>query len=196
MTPAEYIQLKAFARQDGALMALLWIGSFGCYIAGLGHPIYGMIAVMLAVATPFFAARRLRHFRDFGLEGIISMRRGWAFVVLIFFYASLLLAIAQYAYFAFLDHGFLMDTIEKMLHSPETEQMLKQAGMKESIEENLAQLQAMRPIDIALNVLTTNILIGMVLGLPIAASMRRIEKLKNYRIKILKAPHGAFCIVS
>ena len=50
MTPAEYIQLKAFARQDGALMALLWIGSFGCYIAGLGHPIYGMIAVMLAVA--------------------------------------------------------------------------------------------------------------------------------------------------
>ncbi len=179
MTPAEYIQLKAFARQDGALMALLWIGSFGCYIAGLGHPIYGMIAVMLAVATPFFAARRLRHFRDFGLEGIISMRRGWAFVVLIFFYASLLLAIAQYAYFAFLDHGFLMDTIEKMLHSPEAEQMLKQAGMKESIEENLAQLQAMRPIDIALNVLTTNILIGMVLGLPIAASMRRIEKLKN-----------------
>ena len=150
-------------------MALLWIGSFGCYIAGLGHPIYGMIAVMLAVATPFFAARRLRHFRDFGLEGIISMRRGW----------GLLLAIAQYAYFAFLDHGFLMDTIEKMLHSPETEQMLKQAGMKESIEENLAQLQAMRPIDIALNVLTTNILIGMVLGLPIAASMRRIEKLKN-----------------
>ena len=90
-----------------------------------------------------------------------------------------MLAIAQYAYFAFLDHGFLMDTIEKMLHSPETEQMLKQAGMKESVEENLAQLQAMRPIDIALNVLTTNILIGMVLGLPIAASMRRIEKLKN-----------------
>ena len=38
MTPAEYIQLKAFARQDGALLALLLVVVFLLYIIGLSNP--------------------------------------------------------------------------------------------------------------------------------------------------------------
>ena len=50
MTPEEYKQLKAFARQDGALLSLLWIGAMACYIQGLSSPILGMIAMLLIVA--------------------------------------------------------------------------------------------------------------------------------------------------
>lgn len=173
MTPAEYIQLKAFARQDGALLALWWIASFGCYVAGLLQPVLGMLAVLMALSTPIVAALRLRHFRDVGRDGIISMGRGWGFVVLIFFYAGLLLAVAQYAYFSFMDHGFMFDAMDRMLHTPEAGQMLQQYGMAESVDESISQMRAMRPIDIALNMLTTNILVGMVVALPIAAVMQR-----------------------
>ena len=176
MTPAEYIQLKAFARQDGALLSLLWVCSFGCYVAGVTQPLLGLLSVVLALLTPFFAAFRLRHFRDVGREGIISMKRGWGFVVLTFFYAGLLLAVAQYAYFTFLDHGFLFDSMERMLLSHEAEQMLEQYGMTESISASLSQMRAMRPIDIALNLFTTNIMVGMVLALPIAAVTQRRVK--------------------
>ena len=77
MTPEDYKQLKAFARQDGALLSLLWIGAMICYIQGLSSPILGMIAILLIVASPFYAANRLRHFRDEAREGIISFMRAY-----------------------------------------------------------------------------------------------------------------------
>ena len=46
MTPEEYIQLKAFARQDGAMLSLLWIGSFACYIKGLSSPTLAFAALL------------------------------------------------------------------------------------------------------------------------------------------------------
>ena len=95
MTPAEYIQLKAFARVDGALLAVLWVASFACYVAGIANPVYSMMAMMLMVATPFFVAFRLGKFRDKGLNGIISLPRGWGYSVYVFFYAAILMAVAQ-----------------------------------------------------------------------------------------------------
>ena len=51
MTPQEYTQLKAFARQDGVLLALLWIGGFACYILGLSNPMLGLAAMVLICAV-------------------------------------------------------------------------------------------------------------------------------------------------
>lgn len=173
MTPAEYIQLKAFARQDGALLSLLWMCSFGCYILGLSRPFFSIIAIVLALGTPVFAALRLRRFRDEDREGGISLLRGWAFIMMMFFYAGLLLAIVQYIYLAFIDQGYLYSGLQQMISSPEAQQMLKQYGMAEEVADSLQQMQQMRPIDQALNMLTTDIMAGIVLGLPIAALMQR-----------------------
>ena len=49
MTPIEYVQLRAFARQDGALLSLLWIGSFACYIQGLTYPSLGTGCAISAI---------------------------------------------------------------------------------------------------------------------------------------------------
>ena len=173
MTPAEYIQLKAFARVDGALLALLWTASFACYVVGMKNPLYGMVALLLIVATPFYVARRLRRFRDKDLQGVISLMRGWAFVILVFFYASILLALVQYVYFAFMDHGYLLSSLQDTLSSPEARQAVEQYGVTESLNETIQMMGEMRPIDYALNVLTVNITVGIILGLPVAALMRR-----------------------
>lgn len=173
MTPAEYVQLKAFARQDGALLALLWVGSFVSYILGLSSPLLSMLSILLMVLTPFFVYRRVQNFRDCGRDGILSFARGWAFVVFVFFYAGLLFAIVQYAYFAFIDKGYLMESMIKMLSTPEAKEMIAQSGMTDTMSESVHEIQTMRPIDLSLNVLTTNILIGMLLGLPIAAVAKR-----------------------
>ena len=176
MTAPEYIQLKAFARIDGARLSLLWMASFALYIVGLTSPGYGMAAMILAIVTPFFAGSCLRRFRDNGLEGTISLLRGWAYIVYVFFYGGLLFALAQWAYLTYLDQGYLMSTIAEMLAAPETTTTLRQMGMEENVAESLQMLGQMRPIDLSLNMLTTNILIGIVLGLPIAALMRKPPK--------------------
>ena len=173
MTSQEYVQLKAFARQDGAMLSLLWIGGFACYILGLSNPMLGIAAMVLVCATPFFAASRLRHFRDYGREGIISFARSYAYTILTFFYAGVLLAIAIYLYFAFMDHGFLMGKIIETTQSPEGQKIIELYGMKAEMDENIKLLAAMRPIEFALNMLTIDIIAGFLLGLPIAALMKR-----------------------
>ena len=102
MTKIEsFMQVKAFARQDGMLMALLWTASFACYTLLKA----GAIADLLTISTPIFLAWRMSKFRDYALGGIISFRRGLLHGIYTFFYASLAFALVQFAYFQFLDNG-------------------------------------------------------------------------------------------
>lgn len=173
MTPEEYIQLKAFARQDGALLSLLWIGSFACYIKGLSSPMLAFAAVLLVTLSPFFAASRLRHFRDYAREGFITFKRGYAYTVMSFFYAGLLMAAAIYVYFEFMDNGYLLNVYSTLMESADMKRMLEASGMKEQMTQGLQDLYEMRPIDYAVNMLTAIITAGFVLGLPIAAIFKR-----------------------
>ncbi len=179
MTPEEYKQLKAFARQDGALLSLLWIGAMICYIQGLSSPILGMIAILLIVASPFYAANRLRHFRDEAREGIISFMRAYGYTVLTYFYGGLLLAIAAFAYFQFMDNGFLLGKLMAIVETEEGRQVISAYGMADEISQSMKELAQMRPIDYALNMLTTIITTGFILGLPTAALMKRKLKIEN-----------------
>ena len=176
MTPAEYIQLKAFARQDGALLALLWAVAFILYIIGVSNQLLGLAAVMLMLYTPFFVGERLGKFRDYGREGLISFRRGYAYTIFVFFYGGVLFAIAQYLYFAFMDNGFLLSQFSKMITTEEARQMLQQYGMTQMVDESLQEMASTRPIDYALNMLTVNISLGFILGVPISLVMQRTVK--------------------
>jgi hypothetical protein len=179
MTPEEYKQLKAFARQDGALLSVLWIVAMACYIYGLSSPILGMVAMLLIVVSPFYAANRLRKFRDEAREGIISFMRAYGYTVLTYFYGGLLLAIAVFAYFQFIDNGYLMSKLMDMLNTEEGRQMVKLYGMADEISQGMEELAKMRPIDYALNMLTIIISTGFILGLPTAAVMRREVRCKE-----------------
>ena len=128
---------------------------------------------MLIMASPFFAAMRLRHFRDYAREGVISFMRGYAFTVLTFFYAGLLLAIALFLYFTFIDNGYLLGKFTEMMSQTKGRKIVKTYGMGEQMSESLKEMAQMRPIDYALNMLTINITTGFVLGFPIAALMQR-----------------------
>ena len=173
MTAPEYVQLKAYARQDGFFLALLWIASFACYIMGISNGLMGMAAIMMAVMTPFFVAGRLRKFRDEGREGVISFRRSYAYTVFVFFYGAVLLAVAQFLYFAYMDNGYLLSTFSKIVTSAEGKEMLQQYGMTQVAEDSLTEMASLRPIDYALNILTVNIVIGFVLAFPIGLVMQR-----------------------
>ena len=173
MTPAEYIQLKAFARQDGALLAVLWISASLFYLMGLSNSMLGLAGIMLLLYTPFFVGGRLRNFRDYGREGIISFRRGYAYTVMVFFYGGVLLAVAHYLYFAFMDKGFVLSQLSKVISTDEGQQILQQYGMTQAIDQSLQEMATIRPIDYALNMLTVNITLGFILGIPISLLMQR-----------------------
>lgn len=98
------IQLRAFARQYGFFLFLLWMASFVAYFTNPASS-WGSL---LAMSTPFVVGWFLVRFRNGALDGHISFRRGLVFSFYTFFYASLLFAVAQYVYFRFFDNGALL----------------------------------------------------------------------------------------
>lgn len=173
MTQEDYTQLKAYARIDGALVALMWAVSFGLYIAGIARPSLMMGACLVGVASPFYAARRLKRFRDQVREGSISFGRAYLYAALIFGYAALLLAVVQLVYFQFLDKGYFASQVMAVADNTDTIAALKAAGMEQAFKEAVQAIVTIKPIDYALNYLVSNIFIGLALALPIAAVTRR-----------------------
>ncbi len=108
ITSQNITQVRAFARQDGVFLSVLWIAGFLCTMLSTKMPIIAPIGDFVVLATPFFVAYRLKKFRDGALDGIISFRRGLLYTAETFFHAALILGIVQYLYFKFGDiSGFL-----------------------------------------------------------------------------------------
>lgn len=162
------IQLKAFARQDGAFLALLWIASFAFVVSATG----GALGNLLMLATPFFVAWRLAKFRNYALDGIISFRRSLAYCLYTFLYAAILFAAAQFVYFRFLDNGdfarMFTDIINALIP------VYEQSGISKSELQQTSQLISMlTPVEWVLVFLTQNLLLCLVASLPIAAVCAR-----------------------
>ena len=164
----DFIQVKAFARQDGAFLALLWTLSF----AAMMFMPESTIGNLLALATPFFVGWRLCSFRNYALDGAISLRRGYCFSVYTFVYASIIFAVVQFLYFKFLDHGTFMQMIDSSLAAITA--IYRQAGV--STAELTATADSMRtltPINWAFIFMMQNFFLGVLASLPIALVCRR-----------------------
>ena len=177
MTILEHLQTRAFARIDGAYLGILWTISFACYIMGLSQPVIGMIGTATALATPFFAARRLGKFRDEVLDGSITTHRFIIHTLYMFFYASILFAVAQYAYFEFIDDGFIVRQYTGMMSSPEAQELLKAYGLTvKQAMESIEQLADTTPIAIAVNIMGMNLVLGLLLTIPVNVMTRKNKK--------------------
>ena len=161
----EYIQLKAFARQDGLFLGLLWVICFACLVYSVKDPSLQLIFVAGSIATPFIAYYRLKHFRDKVLEGQISFLRAFAFVAFMMGYGSIIMAAATYCYFYFLDHGTFMNILQQNMAMPEVRNSLAQAGIDiKEMEKQMTALSQSRPIDFALNVFSNGLLTALIMG--------------------------------
>lgn len=166
-----FIQLKAFARQDALLLSLLWIVSFACVVLMPA----GALGNLLALATPLLIAWRLSSFRDYALGGYISFRRAFAYGVYIFFYASLIFALAQFVYFRFLDGGrfagFITESVNLLMP------LYEQNGLsKAEVQQSVDQITSLTPIGWSFVFMVQNMLVGIVASVPIAAVCKRKSK--------------------
>lgn len=172
--PEDIMQVKAFARQDGAFLSLLWIASFACIVFATGSS----IGNLLMIATPFFVGWRLVSFREYALDGIISFRRGYMYSVYTFFYASLIFMFAQYVYFKFLDHGKFLNMMRTAVNT--LTPIYQQYGMNiEEIKEALESMSTLGPIQWSFMFMMQNISIGFIISIFIAMICVKKAKTKK-----------------
>lgn len=173
----EYIQLKAFARQDGLLIGALWIITFGCFVGSMSAPDIQIGSIAGVIATPFVMYYRLKRFRNNILDGSISYGRALTFCLLTTAYASLIIAAATMIYMTFFDDGMLMSTLQRNITMPEMQQSLKQAGMDpEKLETQLAELGRLRPIDFTFSIFFNCIITSGLMAIVIALAGKRQKR--------------------
>lgn len=167
----DFLQLKAFARQDALILSAVWTASFLCVTMAAA----GALGNVLAIATPFVVGWRAIKFRDNALGGSISFRRAFAFSLYVFAYASLVFALVQFAYFRFLDHGAFAAMIGESMRllTP----MYKENGISaEQISQSISMVGMLTPVQWAFIFMMQNLLIGAIASVPIAAVCKRADR--------------------
>ena len=174
-TKETYYSVGAYARADGAKLGLMWIVSFALFVGSFHYPICGTLWMSTMIFTPFYVAILCRRYAD-KMKGKASYWKCYSHSVLTVFYASLFLAVAQWVYFQYFDHGLIIEKYAGMLSDKEFVGKLESVGYPKNVATDFAiALRKMRPIDIAIQCLWSNMLAGLIMGLTSAlyASMRR-----------------------
>ena len=167
-------QTKAFARQDGAILGIVWIASFICTMMAVEpkYQILGLLSNILIISTPFVVAKRLKYFRDVVREGHISFRHGLYYCIQTFFNATILLTLVQYLWFRFMDTGLFLNQLQ-------TNYQIVAQAYQLTAEESKTLLDAvsmMKPIAWASMFMITDLVAGAVLSPIIAAVMVKKNK--------------------
>lgn len=171
MNIQSWIQTRAFARQDGFILGVVWIASFVLTMIAVNpdHYVLGLLANILCISTPFVVAKRLRKFRDGALDGIISFRRGLFYCMQTFFNATLLLTIVQYLWFRFMDISSFMNYVQ----SNYTLVMQAYQLTAEEMKTIMDAVWMMKPIAWASMFMLIDVFAGALLSPVIAAIMMR-----------------------
>lgn len=168
ISPQTLIQLKAYSRIDGAILAATWAISMW-FMFKVTESIWGPI---LMLSTPFFIIWRLKEFRNKVLDGTISFRRALAYSCYVFFYASVLFALVQYIYFAYLDKGSFMQLLTQSINT------LKPFYETQGVSANdldiaLKTMKMMKPIDLVFTFMMQNLMIGAMVSPVIALIVKK-----------------------
>lgn len=162
------VQARAFCMQYGLVVGLLTSASFLATMYGLGAPSVGLLGNILGIFAFVAAFRFIRGYRQ-EVERLTFLQACYM-AFLTFFFASLLTAVVQYLYLAFLDHGRLFMQVEQMLSMPEYEQWLKQMAGGTDVEEvKKAALGLLsNPAKMTLQLLWSDTLLSLILSIPTA----------------------------
>ena len=161
-------QARAYCMNYGTIVGIVCCISFLCAVYGLRHPGLSLVSNIAGLMAFVGAGRLIRRFRREVTE--ISFGRACWMAFSIYFYAILLTAAVQYAYFAFLDHGMLAEYIRMTLETEEFRNLLtSMAGnedMNAIVESMLTPL--LSPVKATIQMLWMNCTIALILILPTA----------------------------
>ena len=160
------VNLQRYAMHFGTLMGVYWIIKFIFFPLGLTSSLFLLIFIGLTFAVPFIGYRYARLVRDKVYNGVMNFTQSWLFLVFMYMFASLLMAVGHYIYFRYIDNGYILNTYTQVLEST------TMTGNIEGIEsyvsyakEMLELMGAMTPIEKTMQLLSSNMLNCSILSL-------------------------------
>lgn len=177
MKPEEYKQLQAYTRQDGFIMGVVWIVSFACFVNIFTSPALSLVFDVLIIGTPIALWYMAKRYRDKVIGGYMTFGRGFMYTLFICMYATILLCLAQWLYFAYMDNGTLFENMKSMFAMPEYTAMIKAYGIDQGeLNTLIDQMKGARPIDIAFSMIGQSFSASLFMSLIIGFICKRRER--------------------
>jgi hypothetical protein len=161
--------MRSNARVSGAKLGVLWLVSFALFVGLFTYSFCGMLWIFTMVYTPFYVGLLTDAYSQTLPEKNISYLHAYGHSFLTVFHASLILALGQWVYFQYLDHGMVINSYTSFLTDKENMKMMEAMGYtKKMVHQMIDMIQSLRPIDLSLQMLWTNIMAGFFISLTTA----------------------------
>lgn len=181
----EQSALMNSAMNMGLVVGGYYIAKFCLFPLSLYSSMAALLFLGLTFVVPFLIYHLTKRYRDHYQDGYIGFTQALLFAMLIMGFGSLLVAVAHYVYFAFIDGGAMVGTLMQSIDQLRGVDLsvLEGEGTAEAVaefnqyvevmEQTAQQLQAMSPIEITMGMLSNNVSWSVILSLPIALLTRR-----------------------
>ena len=167
--------LRKFVKEYGSILGLCWVAVFACYVAGFRtqngiYMMLGLIGIPALLVIEILLAIRLKK-RSVQLELQLSPTITWMNSLSMFMYACLLCGCMEYIYFAYMDKGMLVDSIQSMIAAPELKAIYLQTGLTDyyhQISTLVEELHTLSAFDKTMILFNQNFLAALILSIPVA----------------------------
>ncbi len=163
----------------GTIMGVFWILKFMLIPQMFNHAFNALLFLLLTISVPFVGYYLGKQYRNkYCPQQQVSFFQAWIFCLLMYFFAALLVSVAHYIYFRYLDQGTLFDSYYQLLDttvqiSPEYETEFT------SYKEALSKIQQLKPIELTIQLISNNLFYGMFFALPTAFILSLKKKKEN-----------------
>ena len=132
---ANFRQTNAYAMQHGIMLGLWAVGCQACYVAGLSHPLFSTLWMLMLISIPALTCIfTLRLRRIAGNDRPFPFNRGFVHAFLTLLYTAVWAAVATFVYMQFFDNDYVFDCYTATLSRPEMVELMNQSGMSETIK--------------------------------------------------------------
>ncbi len=165
--------MQRYAMLLGTYMGIYWIVKFIFIPLGMTMPFLMLLFMGLTLGVPVMGYYFAKLYRDKVLGGSISWGHAWMFTTFMYMFASLLTAAAHYLYFRFIDGGYILRSCETQLDQLAISGIPGIETYIATYRQSLELAAQLTPLDIALQMMSSNFFFGMLLAVPTALFVMR-----------------------
>lgn len=158
--------------QNGLILGILFSANFLFSVSGI--TVLGFLSFLIPAFILIFSYKFLIRYRERDCGGAITYGHGLAYIILLFFFASVISAAVKFAYFRFINPEFLQETMNQSLLI--FEQTMEQMQGKYPIDTDQFYKNFERmtdPLNYTLMATWINIIIGLFVGLVMAGIAKK-----------------------
>lgn len=167
------ISSQSVAMELGLILGIFMIIKFCLYIIGFNQPFLQLVFIVCTLLMPYIAYRLMVLTSNKCYNGVLNFRKSFGLTFSMHLYASLIVAVAHYVYFHFLDHGKIIANYKEIVDMLSVaNQPATQEGVNQ-LKEVLDVLGGMSAMEITMQLMSNNIFYALIISLPLALLVKK-----------------------